>query len=130
MAFEIHCTVFRNGLASISVHKAKVNADLAIVTMVRKCKRKNRIRASCPQNIICCAPSIFYFILCVSVCVCERACVCVCLPVCSFFAPLKASRGSMLDAGVFNQVKYSRLAADNDGYIELQVATSLFRLIG
>ncbi|XP_019750439.1 transmembrane protein 230-like isoform X1 [Hippocampus comes] len=42
----------------------------------------------------------------------------------SFFAPLKASRGSMFDAGVFNKVKYSRLAADNDGYIELQFKKS------
>lgn len=81
MAFEIHCTVFRNGLASISVHKAKVNADLAIV---RKCKIKNRIRASCPQNIICCAPSIFLFYF-VCVCVCVRACVRVCVSACLQF---------------------------------------------
>ncbi|XP_061837070.2 transmembrane protein 230-like [Nerophis lumbriciformis] len=35
-------------------------------------------------------------------------------------ATMKANRGNMLDAGVFNKVKYSRLAADDDGYIDLQ----------
>ncbi|XP_054613830.1 transmembrane protein 230a isoform X1 [Dunckerocampus dactyliophorus] len=42
----------------------------------------------------------------------------------NFCATMKASRGNMLDAGVFNKVKYSRLAADDDGYIDLQFKKS------
>lgn len=35
---------------------------------------------------------------------------------------MKAARSNMLGAGVpNNKVKYSRLAADEDGYIDLQV---------
>lgn len=35
---------------------------------------------------------------------------------------MKATRGNMLGAGTSNnKVKYSRLAADDDGYIDLQV---------
>lgn len=37
-------------------------------------------------------------------------------------AIMKAARSNMLGAGVpNNKVKYSRLAADEDGYIDLQV---------
>lgn len=36
---------------------------------------------------------------------------------------MKAARSNMLGAGMANnKVKYSRLAADDDGYIDLQVS--------
>lgn len=39
---------------------------------------------------------------------------------------MKAARGNMLGAGTSNnKVKYSRLAADDDGYIDLQVRVLL-----
>ncbi len=38
------------------------------------------------------------------------------------YAIMKANRSNMLGAGISNnKVKYSRLAADDDGYIDLQV---------
>lgn len=38
---------------------------------------------------------------------------------------MKAARGNMLSAGISsNKVKYSRLAADDDGYIDLQFKKS------
>lgn len=40
----------------------------------------------------------------------------------SSYAIMKAARSNMLAAGISsNKVKYSRLAADDDGYIDLQV---------
>ncbi|XP_061603632.1 uncharacterized protein LOC133465158 isoform X1 [Phyllopteryx taeniolatus] len=37
---------------------------------------------------------------------------------------MQVSRSNMLDVGVFNKVKYSHLAGDDDGYIELQFKKS------
>lgn len=40
---------------------------------------------------------------------------------------MKAARSNMLGAGISNnKVKYSRLAADDDGYIDLQVRHLFF----
>lgn len=40
---------------------------------------------------------------------------------------MKAARSSMLGAGMSNSsFKYSRLAADEDGYIDLQVSHGFF----
>lgn len=40
---------------------------------------------------------------------------------------MKAARSNMLGAGISNnKVKYSRLAADDDGYIDLQVRGLIF----
>lgn len=40
----------------------------------------------------------------------------------SFYAIMMTTRSNMLTAGISNnKVKYSRLAADDDGYIDLQV---------
>lgn len=45
----------------------------------------------------------------------------------SSYALMKATRSNMLGAGTSNnKVKYSRLAADEDGYIDLQVRHFLF----
>lgn len=42
---------------------------------------------------------------------------------------MKAARSNMLGAGMANnKVKYSRLAADDDGYIDLQVRCLFFSL--
>lgn len=53
-----------------------------------------------------------------------------------FFLPsqidslMKAARSSMLGAGMSNSsFKYSRVAADEDGYIDLQVGHSSFGLL-
>lgn len=42
----------------------------------------------------------------------------------SSYAVMKAARSNM--AGAVNKVKYSRLAADEDGYIDLQVRDLFF----
>lgn len=45
----------------------------------------------------------------------------------SSYAIMKANRSNMLGAGMSNnKVKYSRLAADDDGYIDLQVRDLFF----
>lgn len=45
----------------------------------------------------------------------------------SSYATMKANRSNMLGAGISNnKVKYSRLAADDDGYIDLQVRDFFF----
>lgn len=41
---------------------------------------------------------------------------------------MKATRSNMSGTGVPNKVKYSRLAADDDGYIDLQVRTCVLLL--
>ncbi len=43
---------------------------------------------------------------------------------------MKAARNNVLGAGISsNKVKYSRLAADDDGYIDLQVRDSFFFVV-
>lgn len=60
--------------------------------------------------------------------VCRYFCLILCTP--SLTHPImKAARSSMLGAGMSNSTfKYSRLAADEDGYIDLQVRRSVFGL--
>ena len=48
----------------------------------------------------------------------------------SSYVKMKAARNNMLGSGVSNaKVKYSRLAADEDGYIDLQVRDQFFQFV-